>query len=544
MPTGGVQTTSAEPAYVSYGGKGIGQYSENEPWDNFVERLSGHLDACNVKNVKQRRDILMSTVGPDTYALMKNLLGEEKPRDKSYDELVDLVKAHKCPTPPWQSERIKFLNRDRKSGETVMEYMAVLKNMMATCKYSAQEYKNQLRDRLLHGCNDGEMQRAIIDVGEQLTYEDAVKAALQYEARQKSLRELGATSGEEVKALSSNCWRCGGRHSPDKCWYKNEQCHKCSRFGHVRRCCPNGANPGSKRGRKTGDQQGDRASGKPPDRRSNTPGQARNGGHRGRGRGRGHGRGRSRGRYKQNQMSDVDNDEYVYDYDYVEDEYDCDVDNKMSAVYDDDDVKGELPSMCNSVKCKSPSLCDGVKGESPSMCDGATCKSPNLRDVVADDVDFGIHVVETKVNDQIEKVHSVKPVKPYRVDMYIEGKSVQMEIDTGASRTTISESVYEAKFKHVQLRPTDVLLRSYTGDKVPILGEIFVNVEKQNCKLALLVVKGKCASLLGRDWLEKVKLNWTEIFKVTTSKSVDSLLERYSNVFVPDNKGIQGLRAQ
>ena len=81
------------PVYVNYGGKGIGPYNESEAWDNFVERLSGHLDACKVNNVNQRRDILVSTVDANTYTLMKNLLGEVKPREKTYDELIVLVKS-------------------------------------------------------------------------------------------------------------------------------------------------------------------------------------------------------------------------------------------------------------------------------------------------------------------------------------------------------------------------------------------------------------------------------------------------------------------
>ena len=57
------------PGYVNYGGKGIGAYEESESWDNYVARLTGHLDACNVRNVSQRRDILISTVGAQTYSL-------------------------------------------------------------------------------------------------------------------------------------------------------------------------------------------------------------------------------------------------------------------------------------------------------------------------------------------------------------------------------------------------------------------------------------------------------------------------------------------
>ena len=94
-----------------------------------------------------------------------------------------------------------------------MEYLAVLKNMMYTCKYSATEYNNQSRDRLLHGCKDEDMQKAIIEVGEDLSLDEAVKAALQHEAKLKSLKELSTVSCEEqVNAVFKfkNCWRCGG----------------------------------------------------------------------------------------------------------------------------------------------------------------------------------------------------------------------------------------------------------------------------------------------------------------------------------------------
>ena len=67
----GQPQTASVPQYLNYGGKGIDCYSENEPWDNYVERLSGHLDACYVRNEAQRRGVLVSTVGADVYALMK-----------------------------------------------------------------------------------------------------------------------------------------------------------------------------------------------------------------------------------------------------------------------------------------------------------------------------------------------------------------------------------------------------------------------------------------------------------------------------------------
>ena len=249
-------------------------------------------------------------------------------------------------------------------------------------------------------------------------------------------------------------------------------------------------------------------------------------------------------------MTDYSDNEYSYAYDaddYDENEYEYayeDVDNKMSALYVDKGEKCKSPSLCDDVTCTSPSLCDAVPCESPSLCDDGAFELPSMSDIVDDDVHLGIHALNTKKKDDIEQVNSVKSVKPYYAEMSIEGKSIKMEVDTGASRTTISEHVYETQFKHVQLRPTDVLLRSYTGDVVPIIGELSVNVchEEQKHKLNLLVVRGKCPSLLGRDWLGEIRLNWANVF-IVSGNDVNTMLKRYCDVFVPDSKGIQGLRA-
>ena len=229
------------PDYVNYSGKGIGEYTQEEAWENYVERLESHMRGCNIKNEDQKRDILVSTVGRDTYVLMKNLLGREKPQDKSFKDLHELVRKHKNPTPPWQSERLKFLNRDCKPGETVMDFVAALRKLMSTCKYPEAEYSNQLRDRLLHGCADPKMQKSIIEVGEELTFETAVKAALQFEAQQKFLREMSGKDKltDNVHQIHDRCSRCNGKHSVEKCKFRNTICHGFSKRGHLVSCCPN-----------------------------------------------------------------------------------------------------------------------------------------------------------------------------------------------------------------------------------------------------------------------------------------------------------------
>jgi hypothetical protein len=96
-----------------------------------------------------------------------------------------------------------------------------------------------------------------------------------------------------------------------------------------------------------------------------------------------------------------------------------------------------------------------------------------------------------------------------------------MELDSGAAVTLTSETVCKQLFPDSTLR---VLLRTYSGEHLPVVGEINFKVqyEKQVQYLVLTIMAGE--GLLGRNWLQHLKLNWREIRAVANhqypSKSV------------------------
>ena len=68
-----------------------------------------------------------------------------------------------------------------------------------------------------------------------------------------------------------------------------------------------------------------------------------------------------------------------------------------------------------------------------------------------------------------------------------------MELDTGASVSVISESTYNTVLKDtVPLESTDISLRTYMGEELPVLGvaTVAVGYESQTTSLLLVVVKG------------------------------------------------------
>jgi len=60
------------------------------------------------------------------------------------------------------------------------------------------------------------------------------------------------------------------------------------------------------------------------------------------------------------------------------------------------------------------------------------------------------------------------------------------------------------------LQPTNTRLQTYTSEKISVLGPLKVQVlhNSQTKHLSLLVIKGQGPSLLGRDWMNWLTLNW------------------------------------
>ena len=77
-------------------------------------------------------------------------------------------------------------------------------------------------------------------------------------------------------------------------------------------------------------------------------------------------------------------------------------------------------------------------------------------------------------------------------------------------------------------------LRTYTGEQINVMGTISANVQfkKQQETLPLLVVEGDGPSLMGRDWLHKIKLDWQELYHTQVSQpSLQPVLDKHKEVF-------------
>lgn len=127
--------------------------------------------------------------------------------------------------------------------------------------------------------------------------------------------------------------------------------------------------------------------------------------------------------------------------------------------------------------------------------------------------------------------------------------SLEMNLDTEAAVSVLPERMFNTKFPKLKIQPSDIVLKTYTGERLKPVGVGKVSVKYQNqCKnLKLYVVKNTGVTLFSRDWLKHITLNWLEIKTAVISKTqgnLNTLLEKHSSVFKEDWGTLTGIKAK
>ena len=100
------------------------------------------------------------------------------------------------------------------------------------------------------------------------------------------------------------------------------------------------------------------------------------------------------------------------------------------------------------------------------------------------------------------------------------------------------------------MRNTAIVLKTYTGEKIPLLGRIIVNAStpqtRKGIELPLLVVKGSGPSLCGGDWLGELTMNWQASYEVLQldREELNGILEQYEEVFRDELGLLKGVKVK
>ena len=142
----------------------IGNMSEfnpgNETVTAYLERFLLFVAANGISDDK-KVPTLLTVVGATHYTLIRGLVSPELLKDKTFDELIDLLKKHYDPQPIVIAERFHFYQRSQKPDETITNYLASLRKLASRCEFGA-FLTEALRDRLVCGMQHENIQKVLL----------------------------------------------------------------------------------------------------------------------------------------------------------------------------------------------------------------------------------------------------------------------------------------------------------------------------------------------------------------------------------------------
>lgn len=94
-------------------------------FDSYMERLEQYFIVNSIVEAKQKA-VLITLIGSETYEVLKNLISPSKPKEVSYDTIVQVLTKHLCQKKNVTTERYHFYKRDQKEGESVSEFIIEL----------------------------------------------------------------------------------------------------------------------------------------------------------------------------------------------------------------------------------------------------------------------------------------------------------------------------------------------------------------------------------------------------------------------------------
>ena len=128
--------------------------------------------------------------------------------EKSYEEIVQILKDHYQPKPTVIVERFNFHSRYRKQEETVANFVAELRKLAGHGQFG-DSLSDMLRDRLVCGINDKRIQRRLLAEPD-LTFKRAFELAQGLEIADQNLLDLERPQRSEVVNVMKTRGKPGG----------------------------------------------------------------------------------------------------------------------------------------------------------------------------------------------------------------------------------------------------------------------------------------------------------------------------------------------
>lgn len=159
------------------------QYSDN--FDTYAEILDQFFIVNNVEDDKKSA-FLISCIGAETYTTLRDLCHPFLPKQKTFEELAELLRKQFSPQIAIFRERINFHDAKQLPGENIITFYGRLKKLSVDCKFG-EHLESVLLDKFVTGLRPGQVLDRLCEENESLTLQQAVDIAINKECALKEV---------------------------------------------------------------------------------------------------------------------------------------------------------------------------------------------------------------------------------------------------------------------------------------------------------------------------------------------------------------------
>ena len=132
--------------------------------ENYLERFE--IWCITKKDIKEKKAAyFLNFVGNDAYEVIKNLAYPESPINLPFEAIQQLILKHVQPINFEIAKKAKFHLLIREENQSIRDFILKLQTQAAKCNFGDQ-LQNQLRDRLIAGINDVQLQQKLFLVSD------------------------------------------------------------------------------------------------------------------------------------------------------------------------------------------------------------------------------------------------------------------------------------------------------------------------------------------------------------------------------------------
>lgn len=231
--------------------------------EDFIDFLENKFCILNITDGQMKKEVLLSTLTPDTFRDIKTALMPNFHISSYTDvrkKLQDLFRIKKTR----YRALVEFWSCTKEPNESMEHYANRLKSLSRDCGYKDELLERQLRDRFATGLNHQDLETDLkqkwpdlLDDDKEVTFEEIFLIAQSREQaehdkpitflkvnkvknrKRTNLRTKSEQFTQRKLIAAEQCLRCGktDKHDISKCAARKHICNECNMQGHFESCC-------------------------------------------------------------------------------------------------------------------------------------------------------------------------------------------------------------------------------------------------------------------------------------------------------------------